>query len=101
MSPNIALQVANMERELLALSADQPPNPNQITTFKVIRTTTSDDEIRTIAFEAGAPRFIQLFQEFGNASAYIYLDGIQLKVRAQGLAGITYTLVSLGAFTLV
>lgn len=98
---NVAEQVAQIERELLALTSNQPPNPAQITTFKVTHTTAVNAEVKTIVFDDGVPRFIQLFAIAANSVSYIFEDAGQLKVKEYGMAGSTYTLVSLGAFSLV
>ena len=94
-------QISDIEKELLALTADQPPNPAQIGTFKVSRTTTVDDEIKTIVFNDGVSQFVQTYVVSGSANAPIVVDGGALKVFVSGLAGITYVVVSLGEFSLV
>lgn len=98
---DLATEIADIERELLALTADQPPNPSQIVTYKVSRTTTVTDEVKTIVWDDGIPRFIQLFGIADSGVAYIYYDSGSLKVKAYGASPRTYTLVSIGAFSLV
>lgn len=100
--PSVARQIADIERELLALTSDQPLNPSQITTFKVTRTSAVSNEVKTLVFDDGIARFTKLFN-IGSAAnaAYLYYDAGSLKVLAAGSPGAVYTLVSLGAFTLV
>lgn len=98
---SLEVEIANIQKELLALTGDQPPNPAQIVTFKVDRTTTVNSEVKTIVFDDGVPRFIQLFYLSDTSVSYIYQDAGQLKVKCYGLAGSQYSLVSLGSFSLV
>jgi methionine synthase I (cobalamin-dependent) len=89
-------QIADIERELLALTANQPPNPAQIATFRVDYTSVGADEIKTIVFD-DVPRFIQIYG-LSNQAAYIYYSGGQLKAKI--IIPSTNTLISLGAFSL-
>lgn len=98
---SVEKQIAQIQKELMALTGNQPPNPSQIATFRVDRTTTVNEEIKTIVWDDGAPRFIQLFYLSDTSVSYIYKDGSDLKVKCFGNAGSQYVLVSLGAFSLV
>lgn len=95
---SVEVEIADIERELLALTADQPPNPAQITTFSVTRTSVGANEVKTIVFDASAPRWIDVYTTADLV--YLYADSGQLKVEAVN-AGTTYTLVSLGSFSVV
>lgn len=98
---NVVDQIAAIERELLALTANQPPNPYSIVTYKVTRTTTVDDEVKTIQWVDGIKRFISVYVTSGTANAPILVDGSNLKIYVAGSSGITYEAISLGEFNLV
>lgn len=98
---SLEVEIADIERELLALSGNQTPNPAQIATFKVTRTTVATDEVKTIAFGDGVARFVQVYGISGAAEPYVYYVGGDLKVMAEGAPGVVYSVVSLGAFSLV
>lgn len=99
---SLEVEIADIERELLALSGNQPPNPAQIKTYAVTRTSTVSNEVKTISFVDGSPRFTQVFASTLSTSLVnIYLQSGQLKVIAYGSAGKQYTVTSLGEFSLV
>ena len=93
---NIETELADIERELLALTGNQPPNPAQITTFAVSGISAAPFEEKTIVFEGGDTRWIQIYSD----NAIIYPNGSDLKVIII-TNGIPYTVISLGEFTLV
>lgn len=94
---NVETQIADIERELLALTGDQPPNPAQITTYRVSRTTAINFEEKSIIFEDGLMRYVQVYTPADMV--YLKYEPPYLKVQAV-TAGTTYTVVSLGAFHL-
>ena len=98
---DVVKQVADIERELLALTANQPPNPADIVTYRVNRTTTVNDEIKTIVWTDGVPKYIQIYVTAGTGNAPILVSGADLKVFVSGNAPITYAAISLGEFSLV
>ncbi len=100
MMDSLDSQVADIERELLALTANQPPNIRQLSIFKVVRVALVDNEIKTIAFNDGLPRFTQAYSLSDTYAQILFESGV-LKVRLNGYAGDTYAVVSLGAFDLV
>ena len=98
---SVEQELADIERELMALTGNQPPNPAQVITFRQTRTPTVNDEIKTIVFEGGITRFAQVFYEDTSTNyVYLYYEGGNLKVLASQ-AGSPYTIVSLGAFNIV
>lgn len=98
---NVVDQIASMKNELLALTGNQPPNPADIVTFKVTRTTTVNDEIKTIVWADGVKKYIEIYLISGTASLPILVSGADLKVYVSGNSPVTYTCISLGAFSLV
>lgn len=98
---NIVNEIAAIEKELLALTGNQPPNPASIVTYKVTRTTTVDDEVKTIVWDDGVPRFVKVYVTDGTANAPIVVDGGDLKIFVAGAKPITYVAISLGEFSLV
>jgi hypothetical protein len=98
---DLAKQVSTIETELLALTANQPPNPYDIVTYKVTRTTTVVDEIKTIVWDDGIAGFIEVYVTSGSANAPILVDSGQLKIFVSGASGITYVAISLRGFSLV
>lgn len=93
--------IADIERELLALTGNQPPNPANIVTYKVTRTTTAVDEIKTIVWDDGIAGYIEIYVTSGSANAPILVNSGLLKVFVSGASGITYTGISLRGFSFV
>lgn len=98
---NVAKEIAEIEKELLALTGDQPPNPADIVTCKVTRVTTVNDEIKTIVWADGVPKFVNIYVTAGSGNASILVSGADLKVYVSGNAPVTYVGVSLGEFSFV
>lgn len=98
---SVEVQIADIERELLALTGNQPPNPRQIGTFRVDRTTTVNNEEKTIVFDDGVPKFVRAYLISGFAFVSILTDSGDLKVVVGGDAPVDYAVVSVGAFSLV
>lgn len=101
MSDDIAVQISKIEDEILALTANQPPNPYSIVTFKVTRVTAVNDEVKTIVWDDGIPGFISVYVTSGSANAPVLVDAGQLKIFVSGNAGITYVAIALRGFSLV
>lgn len=94
---DLASQIADIERELLALTANQPPNPAQITIFKKTYTSNVNFETKTIYFTDGNPRWINVYTSVWGV--YLLYEVDQLKIRVVD-AGTVFTIVSLGDFTI-
>lgn len=91
---DVVQEIARLEKELLALTGNQPPNPANLTTYRVDRTSTMDFEYRTVQFVSGTPSYLQLY---GDA-LLLFISG-DIVVRADN--GVSYTVISLGDFNLV
>lgn len=92
---SVEVQIADIERELLALTGNQPVNPGQIVTYRQDGVSTLDAEEKTVVFDDGIPRFLQLY---GDAILVFVSGDIRVSIAN---AGTPYTLISLGAFNLV
>lgn len=97
---NVAKQIADIERELLALTGNQPPNPNQMPLYTVTASTSSDPQLFTIVFDDSIIRLTKAFAEPGG-QANIGFESGDLKVLVGGSVPTDFTVVSMGAFTLV
>ena len=100
MMDSVDSQVADIERELLALTANQPPNPNQMPLYTQVGVTSSDPQVFDIVFDDGIIRLMKAFTTPGNyATLSYYLGGMQIYVA--GTPPVTFTVVSLGKFSIV
>lgn len=97
---NVVEQIAEMQKELLALTANQPPNPNQMPIYTVSGSSTTDPQVKTIIFDDGVIRLTKAFAEPGGY-AYISYFGGNLELYVAGSVPVDYTVVSLGKFSIV
>ncbi len=93
-------EVADIERELLALTANQPPNPNQMPIYTQVGITSIDPQVFNIVFDDGIIRLTKSFTSPGNYATISYYLG-NLQVYVSGTAPVTFTVVSLGKFSIV
>lgn len=98
---NLVAEIAYIEKELLKLTGNQPPNPRQIKTFIQDHSPATDLEEKAIVFEDGLAKFVQVYLVSGNASLSIVADGPNLRIVTVGTVPYTYRTVSIGAFHLV
>ena len=99
MMDSLDSQVADIERELLALTGNQPPNPNQMPLYTVTGTTTADPEIYIVVFEDGIIRVLNAYVASGGVIVSYYLGNLELYF--SGATSIDFQAVSLGKFSLV
>lgn len=97
---DLAKQVADIERELLALTGNQPPNPNQMPIYTQVGITSIDPQVFNIVFDDGIIRLTKSFTSPGNYAMISYYLG-NLQVYVQGTPPVTFTVVSLGKFSIV
>lgn len=97
---NLIDELSHIEKELVALSGNQPPNPSQIGTYRIDRTTTVLNETKTVVF-SGLPQYIQVFNTTPGSYVGIEYVGGNITINVAGSSGTTYSVVSLGDFSLV
>lgn len=97
---DVVEQISSLEHELLALTANQPPNPNQMPLYTVTGVTSTDPEVFTIVFEDDIIRLTKAFTDPGDYAIISYFAG-NLEVYVAGTAPANFTVVSMGAFHLV
>jgi hypothetical protein len=97
---NLIDELSRIEKELVALSGNQPPNPSQIGTYRIDRTTTVLNETKTVVF-SGLPQYIQVFNTTPGSYVGIEYVGGNITINVAGSSGTTYSVVSLGDFSLV
>ncbi len=96
---NVVEQIAEMEKELLALTGNQPPNPNQMPLYTVTGTTTADPEIYIVVFEDGIIRVLNAYVSTGSVIISYYLGNLELYFYTA--SPIDFQAVSLGKFSLI
>jgi len=97
---DLAKELADIERELLALTGNQPPNPNQMPLYTVTGSTSTDPQVYTLVFTDGIIRLTKAFAPPGAYALMSYYLG-NLQVYVAGTAPVNFTVVSLGEFSLV
>ncbi len=97
---NLIDELSRIEKELVALSGNQPPNPSKIGTYRIDRTTTVLNETKTVVF-SGLPQYIQVFNTTPGSYVGIEYVGGNITINVAGSSGTTYSVVSLGDFSLV
>ena len=96
---NVVEQIAEMEKELLALTGNQPPNPNQMPLYTVTGTTTADPEIYIVVFEDGIIRVLNAYVSTGSVIISYYLGNLEIYLYSA--SPIDFQAVSLGKFSLI
>ncbi len=99
MMDSLDSQVADIERELLALTANQPPNPNQMPLYTVTGTTSADPEIYIVVFEDGIIRVLNAYVSTGSVIISYYLGNLEIYLYSA--SPIDFQAVSLGKFSLI
>jgi hypothetical protein len=97
---DLAFEIADIEKELLALTGNQPPNPNKMPIYTVSGVSASDPQVRTIVFDDGIIRLTKAFAEPGGYAFISYVSG-NLELYVAGVVPVDFTVVSLGKFTIV
>jgi len=97
---NLIDELSRIEKELVALSGNQPPNPSQIGTYRIDRTTTVLNETKTVVF-SGLPQFVQVYNRDPSSAISTEYVGGDLEINVYGAIGSSYSVVSLGEFSLV
>lgn len=97
---DVSEQIAEIEKELLALTANQPPNANQMPLYTVTAVATVTPQIFTVVFDDGIIRLTKAFTSPGNYAYVTYIGGA-LKISTSGTPPFNITVVSMGAFHLV
>jgi hypothetical protein len=98
---DVVERLAVIERELVALTGNQPPNPSQIGTFEYLITMVDTNQRYTIIFD-GTPKFFQLYSVTSNVrpSEIVFVDP-HFEIELFGDVGEQVKIVSLGAFNVV
>lgn len=99
---DLAKELADIERELLALTGNQPPNPAQLATKDVISVTATNPQVVKIVTPDGIPKFTRAHViSPSNGKLTMSYVAPNLEIYLYDAAPITFVVSSLGEFTLV
>ncbi len=98
---DLAKELADIERELLALTGNQPPNPSQMQIYTVTSSTVSNPQTIKIVFDDGIIRLTNAYAITPGGLLNISFNLGNLELYIGGTAPISFVVVSLGSFHLV
>jgi hypothetical protein len=98
---SVEKQIADIERELLALTGNQPPNPAQLQLYTVTSFTITDPQQIRIVFDDGIIRVTNAYVTTVGGIIHMSYHLGYLELYVGGTPPIDFTVVSLGSFSLV